>query len=337
MSYKYISIKKFGGPEVLEIQTAKQLPEPKNDEVRIKVLRTSAAFTDTLIRRGIYPDVRKKTPITPGYDLLGRVDKVGENVTAVKLGQKVAALTTIGAYAEYICLSEKEVILVPKNLDDNEALSLVLTFTTAYQMITRCAKLKSGQKILVHGAGGAVGSALLQIGQSMNLKMYGTASKSKHKFIEQLGGIPIDYNNKDFVLVLKNKEPNGIDAVFDSIGGNYYKRSLKTLHKNGTLVAFGSYNSGTKLELIKDFLKINLWSLIPWMPKAIFYSIGTWHKNYLNWFKEDLKTLFVLLDEGKIKPSIGKVMKLEEASFAHELIEKAEVKGKIILVVNKEN
>lgn len=337
MSYKYISIKKFGGPEVLEIQTAKQLPEPKDDEVRVKVLRTSASFTDTLIRRGIYPDVREKPPIILGYDLIGRIDKVGKKVDSIKVEQKVAALTTIGAYAEYICLSAKEVILVPENLDDNEALSMILTFITAYQMITRCAKLKSGQKILVHGAGGAVGSALLQIGRSMNLKMYGTASKSKHTFIEELGGIPIDYKNEDFVQVLKNKEPNGIDAVFDSIGGDYYERSLKTLHKKGTLVAFGSYNSGTKIELIKDFLKIKLWSIIPWIPNAIFYSIGAWHKNHLNWFKEDLKTLFALLEEGKMKPSIGKIMKLEEVVLAHELIEKAKVKGKIILIVNKEN
>jgi len=189
MSYKYISIKKFGSPEVLEMQTAKQLPEPKDNEVRIKVLRTSAAFTDTLIRRGIYPDVRKKPPITLGYDLIGRIDKVGKNVSAIKVRQKVVALTTIGAYAQYICLPASEVVLVPENLDLNDALSMVLTFTTAYQMITRCAKLKNGQKVLVHGAGGAVGSALLQIGQLMNLKMYGTASKSKHNFIEQLGGI----------------------------------------------------------------------------------------------------------------------------------------------------
>lgn len=335
LGYKYIAIKKFGGPEVLQIMQSESLPIARENEVRVKVSRTSAAFTDTLIRRGIYPDVRKKPPFILGYDLIGRVDKIGSRVSKIKIGQKVAALTITGAYSEYVCLTADQVVPVPENLNANEALSMILTFTTAFQMLTRCANLKSGKKILVHGAGGAVGTAILQLGKLMNLKVYGTASKSKHQIIEELGGIPIDYKSQDFVQFIRDKELNGIDAVFDSIGGEYYKRSLKTLHKKGTLVAFGSYNSGTKTGLIMDFLKINFWSLIPWMPKATFYSIGSWHKKHINWFKEDLEQLFQYLNEGKIKPSIGKVMKLEEASLAHELIEKAQVKGKIILTVNK--
>ncbi len=262
MSYKYIEINRFGDPEVLDLKTADKLPEPIGDEVQIKILCTSAAFTDTLIRRGIYPDVKEKPPITPGYDLVGRIEKIGGNVSTVKIGQKVAALTITGAYAEYICLPAKELAIVPESVNQNDAHSMILTFTTAYQMLTRCANMKQGQKILVHGAGGAVGTAFLQLGKLMNLEVYGTAGKSKQELILELGGIPIDYKSEDFVEVIKNKEPEGIDAVFDSIGGAYYGRSLKTLNKKGTLVAFGSYNAVTKVDLIKDFLKINLWSFI---------------------------------------------------------------------------
>ena len=114
MSYRYISIKEFGGPEVLGLETEESLPEPKHGEVRIKVQATSINFTDTLIRRGIYPDVKEKPPITPGYDMVGIVDKLGAGVTDLTEGQKIAELTVIGAYSEYIVLPAKQLVPVPQ-------------------------------------------------------------------------------------------------------------------------------------------------------------------------------------------------------------------------------
>jgi NADPH2:quinone reductase len=334
MSYRYISIKEFGGPEVLGLVTEERLPEPNYGEVRVKVQATSINFTDTLIRRGIYPDVKDKPPITPGYDMVGIVDKLGDGVTDFTEGQNVAELTVIGAYSEYIILPAKQLVPVPDNVTAVEAVSMILSYVTAYQMLTRSARVKEGSKILIHGAGGAVGSALLQIGSILKLKMYGTASADQHGYLKKLDCHPIDYKSEDFVQLVKYLEPNGLDAVFDPFGGSHFKRSIKTLNKKGKLVAFGAHNAKTAMDLIKSFLQVQIWNFAPWMPSTNFYSIGSWHKKHHDWFENDLKKLFVLLSENKLKPLVSKTIKLEEAREAHELIERGGLKGKLIILMN---
>ena len=336
MGYNRIVISKFGVPELLQKVTEKELPLPKNGEVRVKVLATSACFTDTLIRRGIYPAVRNKPPFSPGYDLVGVIDALGDGVRNLSVGQKVADLTVIGSYTEYICLDSNSVVLVPDHLNTAEALSMVLSYLTAYQMLYRCIKARKGNTVLIHACSGAVGTALLQLGKLMNLKMYGTASKSKHKFIEELGAIPIDYNNEDFTEIMNKNEPNGIDFVFDPIGGNYFPRSLSILKKKGTLVAYGYQNaaSGKDGHVVLDYFKIMFWNLLPTKPSAKFYVITSFRNKHPDWFKEDLKALFKLLSEKKIKPVIGKIMKLDQATEAHRLVENYKVEGKIVLTIN---
>ena len=339
MSYKRIIIKEFGGPEVLKVIEESTLPEPKFGEVRIKVLVTSAAFTDTMIRKGKYPEVKEKPPFSPGYDMIGIVDKLGEGVTKFKIGQKVADLTVIGAYSEYMCLPESRLTLVPDELDPTEAVSLVLTYVTAYQMLHRYAKIKSKQQILIHGAAGAVGTAILQLGKLLDLEIYGTASKSKHELITGLGAIPIDYRNEDFVERIKTYTNDGVDAAFDPIGGENFKRSFKTLKSGGQLVAYGFYNAsmGKGGSIFFDFLRLQLMKIIPYGRSASFYSIASLREKHPDWFSEDLTKLFDLLGQNKIKPVVGKRMSLTEAAMAHELIEKAAVPGKIVLIVSEKN
>ena len=336
MNYNRVVISKFGEAEVLQKITENKLPKPQKGQVRIKVLTTSVSFTDTLIRRGIYPNVKEKPPFSPGYDLVGIVDELGEGVNNLTIGQKVADLTIIGAYSEYICLNSNSVVPVPENLDDAETVSLILSYLTAYQMLHRSAKVKNGQTILIHGASGAVGTAMIQLGKLMDLKMYGTASKSKDEFIKNMGAIPIDYKNQDFVKVINRKEPNGIDAVFDPMGGDYFPRSLSLLKKKGTLVGFGFQNSasGNGGNMVLDFLKIQYWNLLPTKPSANFYLITSMRTKHPKWFQEDLSILFELLADKKIKPEIGKIMTLDQAVEAHKLVENAKVEGKIILRVN---
>lgn len=162
--------------------------------------------------------------------------------------------------------------------------------------------------------------------------MYGTASKRQHDFIREFGGVPIDYREDDFVEFLGQSEKDGVHAVFDAIGGANYSRSLKVLSKRGKLVAYGSYHAQSSLSLAVDYLKICLWNLTPWLPTCAFYSIGAWHKKHHDWFEQDLAQLFAWLLEGKVKPTIAKRMRLEEASAAHELIEKGGITGKIVLL-----
>ena len=336
MENNRIVISKFGEAEVLQKVSEKQLPKLQKGQVRVKVLVTSACFTDTLIRRGLYLGVKEKPPFSPGYDLVGIVDELGEEVKNLSKGQKVAELTVIGAYSEYICLDANSVVPVPENLDNAETVSLILSYLTAYQMLHRSASIKTGQTILIHACSGAVGTALLQLGKLLNLKMYGTASKSKHSFIEEMGAIPIDYKSEDFVDVINKKEPGGLDAVFDPMGGDYFPRSLSLIKKKGTLVGFGFQNSasGNGGNVLIDFFKVKWWNILPNKPSASFYVISSMRKKHPDWFKNDLEVLFQLLSERKIKPVIGKIMKLEQAVEAHKLVENAKVKGKIVLSIN---
>lgn len=335
MSYKRVSITEFGKPEVLKMIEEINLPEPKSGEVRVKVLVTSAAFTDVWIRKGTYPDVKEKPPFSPGYDMVGVVDKLGEGATRFKVGQRVADLTVTGAYSEYICLPESRLTLVPEGLDPAEAVSLVLSYVTAYQMLHRVAKVKQGQRILIHGAGGAVGTALLQLGKLLDLEMYGTVTKSKCELAERLGATPIDYKNEDFVVSIHKLTGDGVDAVFDPIGGDNFKRSFSVLRQGGKLVAYGFYNAtvGKGGSIPLDFMKLMLWNFLPNERSTEFFSIVALRKKHADWFSEDLTTLFSLLAQNKIKPVIAARMPLAEAKRAHELVEQAEVQGKIVLTI----
>src|SRR5262245_31714430 len=196
MKYKHIVISQFGGPENLLLAEEKLL-EPRANEVRVKVLSAGVSFADILMRQGVHPESWNlgRPPFTPGWDVVGVVDKLGDKVSTWQTGQMVAALPIVGGYSEYIFLSSDDLVSVPPGLDQVEAVSLVLNYITAYQMLHRCAHIKPGERILVNGgAAGGVGSALLQLGKLANLlKMYGTASSEKRNLVSELDGIPIDY------------------------------------------------------------------------------------------------------------------------------------------------
>ena len=335
MSYKRVVITEFGGAEVLKLIEETELPEPKPGEVRVKVLATSAAFTDVMIRKGQYPDVKEKPPFSPGYDMVGVVDKLGEGVTHAQVGQRVADLTVIGAYAEYLCLPESRLTIVPEGLDPAEVVSLVLSYVTAYQMLHRVANVKRGQRILITGAGGAVGTAMLQLGKLLDLEMYGTASKAKHDLVRQLGATPIDYQSEDVAASIRRLTPDGVDAAFDGVGGDSFKQSFGALRRGGKLVAYGFSNAvlGRGGSIPLDFMRVTLWNLWPNGRSTAFYSIGSLRKQHPDWFREDLTRLFDLLAQNKIKPVIGARVPLAEALHAHELVEHAQVQGKIVLMV----
>ncbi len=336
MSYKRVIVTEFGGPEVLKVVEEAAPSEPGPGEVRVKVLATSACFTDTMIRKGVYGDLKKKPPFPPGYDLVGVVDKMGESVTRLKVGQTVADLTVSGAYSEYICRPESSLVPVPAGLDPAEAVSLVLSYVTAYQMLHRSAKVQRGQSILVHGAGGAVGTAMLQLGQLLDLEMCGTASRTKHELIASLSATPIDYRSEDFLERVRDLTGDGVDAAFDAIGGDNFKRSFESLKRGGMLVAYGFYNDamGKGGNVPIEFMRVALWNILPNGRSTTFYSIGALRKKHPDWFHEDLTELFNLLAQSKIKPVIAERMRLDEAARAHELIEQAAVQGKIVLIVN---
>ena len=336
MKYKKVIITKFGGPEVMQLVEESSLPEPKSGEVRVKVLKTCANFTDIMIRKGKYPDVKDKPPFSLGYDMIGVVDKPGKDVSEFQVGDKVADMTVIGAYSEYICLPANKLTKLPDKIDDSEAVTLILSYMTAYQMLHRIANITEGKSILIHGAGGAVGIALLQLGKLLDLKVYGTASKSKHDLVKKHGGIPIDYRNEDFEKRIQELTDGGVDVVFDPIGGQNFKKSFQSLKPGGQLVAFGFYNAVMDKggNILMDFMRIMLWNVLPNRKRASFYSIGGLRKKHPEWFKRDLQELFKLLEQGDIQPEISNHFTLEKAKEVHEKIEKAELKGKVIFDIS---
>jgi NADPH:quinone reductase len=329
-----IVLSQYGGPENLQVVQEPTLPKPASGEVRLKMLATSACFTDLLVISNQYPDVKQKPPLSPGYDLVGIVDAVADDVSSVQVGQTIAAMPQYRAHQEYLCLPADQLVPVPEGLDPAEAVSMVLSYMTAYQMLHREAKIKAGQRILIHGAGGAVGTALLQLGHRVGLEMYGTGSTSKQELIESLGAVPIDYRKEDFVTRLVEVAPEGMHAVFDGIGGDYYARSFKTLTRGGTLIAYGFLNTalGRGGSIPLAFMRVLLMNALPNGKAAKFYSINGLRNRHPEWFRQDLQKLFELLQAGKVKPFIEKRMPLSQAAEALSLVEKGAVKGKIVLL-----
>ena len=339
MKYKHILAMQAGGPQVLQLRE-EELPEPKAGEVRVKILAAGVAFSDILIRQGKYPGI-PAFPFTPGYDLVGVIEKCGASVQERVTGQRVAALTQWGSYSQYLCLPEREVVPVPEHVDPVEAVSMVLNYVTAYQMLHRAAHVKAGERILVHGAAGGVGTALLQLGNLLHLDMYGAASTAKQQVVTSLGATPIDYTKEDFVARIRTLTGDGVDAVFDAIGGEHFRHSFQALRSGGRFIGYGftleNLSRGDLLSgVLRTLPKLAYWSMLPNGKRAQWYAIAGaligMKNQHPEWFREDLTKLFALLAEGKIKPVIAERLPLEEVAHAHELIERAQIQGKLVLL-----
>ena len=322
----------LGGPEVLKY-IEENLPNPRGAEVRVRVLAAGVAYADVLMRRGLYPGT-PPPPFTPGYDLVGEIDALGKDVTQFSLGQRVGAMTIRGAYSQFAIVPENILVPVLEPLDPAEAVCLILNYVTAYQMLHRLAKVSSGQRILIHGAAGGVGTALLQLGALHGLTMYGTASKSKQDAIAAAGGIPIDYRSEDFSKRTLELSRGGVDAVFDAVGGTNWWRSYRLLRRGGALVCYGVSRAVThgKIAGAGSFLLLGALKLIPDRRRCVWYNVTGLRKQHPDWFRADLKTLFDLLSLRKIKPLIASRLPLREAAKANELIERATFAGKIVLL-----
>jgi NADPH2:quinone reductase len=232
-----IVVTRYGGPDVISV-AEQECPAPTAGEVRVKVLAAGVSLPDVLAREGVHPET-PRVPYTPGWDLVGIVDQIGAGVSGFALGQIVAAMPISGCYTQYVCLPQGKFIPVPAGLDPAEAVAVILNYTTAYQMLHRSAKVKPGQRVLIHGASGGVGTALLQLGRLAGVEMYGTCSAQAADVVRELGAIPIDYRNSDFVQEIRRLTGDGVDAVFDGIGGDNLWRSRKALREGGRVVVYG--------------------------------------------------------------------------------------------------
>jgi NADPH:quinone reductase-like Zn-dependent oxidoreductase len=291
-----------------------------------------------MIRKGMYPDVKEKPPIVLGYDLTGLIDALGPGVEGWSVGDRVADLTTIGAFSEYVCLTADRLTRVPDGVADEDALAMILSAVTPYQMLHRVAKAKAGQGLLIHGAGGAVGSAMLQLARDAGIAAFGTDIASKHDLIREFGAVPIDASQDDEDVAIRAAVGDGVDFVFDPLGGKSLSRSLHALKPGGMLIAFGFQNEvlGRGGSIPLDFVKLKLWDWLPNGHATAFYSIGAMRRTHPEWFREDLAALFDMLAAGRIDPAVAEVVPLSEVRGAHERIETGEVQGKLVMRVSGE-
>ena len=344
MKHTRIIVTRYGGPDALQV-LQEESPEPKRGEVRVRVLAAGVSLPDLMMREGIHPET-PRLPFTPGWDLVGIVDRLGEETSGIELGQIVAALPISGAYAEYVCLPQREVVPVASGIDPAEGVCLVLNYVTAYQMLHRSARVRPGQRVLIHGAAGGVGTALLQLGRLAELEMYGTCSARGASTVSDLGGIPIDYQHLDFVKEIHKLTVDGVDVVFDSIGGNHIWRSRNALRPGGKVVAYGITSSlrggrlasggSGKRHRFREVAVIALYIaggwLLPGRKRVSLYSIQ-WLKRFRPaMFRQDLSALFDLLQKRKLKPLVAQRFPLVEARQAQELLGRGGVTGKIVLV-----
>ncbi len=309
---KAVRIHQYGGPEVLKIEEVEK-PKPAAGEVLIKVYATSVNPVDSKIRSGKnHQRYNNPMPLTLGWDVSGTIEELGADVKGFTKGDEVYArpdLNRDGTYAEYVVVQADKVGYKPKSLTHNEAAAVPLAGLTAWQGIFDHGKLQAGQCILIHGAAGGVGTFAVQLAKWKGAYVIGTASESNIDFLKGLGADEvIDYKKQKFEELLKD-----IDVVFDLIGGDTQKKSVQVLKEGGILVS-------TLGIVDKDLLAQKNIKGEAYMAQSI---------------PDQLNQMATLIDEGKLKPIIAKVMPLEEAAEAQRESEAGHVRGKIVLEVRK--
>jgi NADPH:quinone reductase-like Zn-dependent oxidoreductase len=356
---KRVVVDHFGGPEVLKV-IEEDAPRPGQGEVRVKVLAAGVSYTDAMLRVGSYLGV-PRPPFTPGYELVGVVEELGPGCSRLRVGDRIGTLTVWGADAERVCVLEANAVEVPEDLDPAEVMGLLFTHMTAYQLLHRTAKVKSGETVLVHGAAGRVGTAVLELGAVAGLRMYGTASGRDRAAVEQLGATFIDYRNEDFLARVRELSGGqGVDVALDGFGGALSLRSFRALRPGGRLVVFG--HSGTVANGRKSWrgwikwyaatATVSLWGLLSPRRRVLVYRVQRLREGHQvlpvsgrrparhvgggprdpEWFREDFRVLLELLREDKLHPVVAQRLPLSDARRAHELLESSADKGKLVLV-----
>jgi len=320
-----------GGPEVLHV-VEEDAPSPGRGAVRVRVHVAGVAFGDVMRRRGVLAPPRE---FTPGYDVVGEVEEHGaacpEGTPAV--GERVAAFMRgpgFGGYADRVCVAAVELVRVPDGVDDVTAVALGLNYITAHQLLSRIAPASAGDRVLVHGAAGGVGTALLDVGRRRGVELVGTASRGKHGILEARGCEPIDYRTQDFVEVLAGRP---VDVALDGIGGAHLRRSHATLAPDGTLVGFG-VSGDLSRGLVGVAAGMSHWLALKLRPDrrtVRLYNITISRGASRADVRRDWAELLALGATGALAPTVAEVVPLADVRRAHELVDGGSVIGKVVL------
>lgn len=334
--------------DCLRVQT-EEIAAPSPGQVRVKVETAGVSYGDLLFQRGVVPG-GPKPPFVPGCDLTGVIESVGAGVTGLEPGQRVTALVVKGGYGTAVNLPAERAVPVPEGVDPVQVAAVSLNYFIAYQMLHRVAQVRSGQRILVHGASGGVGLAFLQLAEHIgDVTVFGTASAANLDVVRRHGAVAIDYRNQDFANVVRGSvnasgelnpvtaydEDGTVDAVFDPIGGTHFWRSYGVLRNGGRLVAYGQNDAlrngkpSTVVGAIGFLGGIVLPKLRPDGRKTGFYNAWALEKSHPHAYREDLTEVLELLSADKIAPRSVRTVPLRDAAAVFADLERG-VTGKIV-------
>lgn len=325
-----------GSSRVLQMRQTK-LPVPAAGEVRVAIEATGVAYADIVMRRGLYEGA--KPPVTPGYDLIGRVEEIGEGVAGLVVGQRVAGITVTGSYATHRNVDARWLVGAPETVDAASLVAATLNGVTAWQMLHRIASPAQGESILVHGAAGGVGTMLLDLARLDGIRALGAASPAKHDEISARGATPIDYTRED-VSARAREVSGGVVAAFDHIGGAHARRvSMAALRPGGVTVLYGAYDATrdgkvrplniAKLMLGQRFSSFDLFRA---SQGIVGYSVAVWRDHRTTAYRHDLSQVLQRVGAGTIKPLVGATFPLAQAAQAHRALESRAVAGKVVLL-----
>ncbi|HEX6342593.1 medium chain dehydrogenase/reductase family protein [Umezawaea sp.] len=326
-------------PTGLEVRT-RELPAPAEGQVVLRMDATGVSFAEQQMRRGKYYD-QPAFPFVPGYDVVGTVTAVGAGVDAGIVGRRFAAVTKTGAWASALLLDAADLVAVPDGVSAAAAETVAVNGVTAWQMLHRTADVRSGGTIVVLGANGGVGSTLVQLARHAGIEVIGTASARHHDTVRALGATPVDYRDPALYQRLRALAPNGVDAVFDHVGGSGLEDSWRLLRRGGTLVSYGTAatkdeEGSSQLPVLASFARLALWNYSPNGRNAHFYNFWAGRRFGLDGFRarlrEDLTRVLRLVADGVLTPQIAAEFPLSDAAGALALAESRTVAGKVVIV-----
>src|ERR1017187_1422224 len=322
---KAIYLTKFGKPkDAFQIREA-PMPEPKENEVRIKVEAFGLNFADVMARRGLYQDC-PPLPCVLGYDVVGRIDAIGSKVKTHNMGERVASFSLFGGYSEYIVIDERGAVNIPEDMPAIFAASIMTQYCTAYFACMEATKIYEGDNVLVHAAAGGLGTAFVQLLKLKKAVIFGTcSSEEKVNYLRFIGvQYPINYKTSDYKMEIKKiLGDRKLDVVFDSLGGKYISEGMKLLGPCGRMVCLGgSELLSTKNPIIRigKMLQFGLYhpGLLTMASKSI---IGVYMLNVAKYKSEllflILHELMLLERQSLIKSSAGKEYPIAQFVEAH--------------------
>ena len=322
----------------LELRT-RDLPEPAEGQVVLSMDATGVSFAEQQMRRGKYFD-QPPFPFVPGYDVVGTVTATGPDVDTAMIGRRFAAVTKVGGWASALVLDAADLVAVPDGVSAAAAETVAVNGVTAWQMLHRKAAVRAGGTIVVLGANGGVGSTLVQLAKHAGITVIGTAAQRHHEALRELGAIPVDYRDPDLYQRIRDIAPDGVDAVFDHVGGAGLTDSWRLLRKGGTLVSYGSASTkdiegASQLPMLKLIARLALWNFLPNGKSALFYNFWAGKRRLATFrsrLREDLTQVLRLVAEGALRPQIAAEFPLSDTASALALAESRTVAGKVIIV-----